>query len=131
MRVHTLDGELVEWKINGKEVSLDNRSRSTLHVAARKLLREKYPTLQILEETSILVNKGKTLFLDFYLPILKLAIEVHGEQHFKMSPVFHNTPQDFIKQKKNDSDKENWCEINNIVLKVLAFNNKDDWGKIL
>ena len=122
---------MADWKINGTEVCLDKRDRSNLHIVARRLLKEAYPTLQVLEETSIPIRKNKTLFLDFYLPIRRLAIEVQGEQHFKFTSVFHKSPQDFIQQQKNDSNKQEWCEINGLELRILRFDDQKNWADLI
>lgn len=131
MKVSTIDGKKYVWKINGEEVVLDRRNRSSLHVEARAILREKFPTLQILEEVSIEVRRGKTLYLDFYIPVRRLAIEVHGEQHFAYSSFFHKSAQDFMQQKKNDGDKAEFCEINGIDLIILPFNQVKEWANLL
>ncbi len=54
--------------------------------------------------------------LDFFLPQRMLAIEVQGEQHFQMNPFFHKSEADFQKQLNRDSQKEFFCELNNIEL---------------
>ena len=131
MLVYDLDGNESKWKLNGKEVVMDARARSSLHKAARVLLRERFPTLQLLEETPVKVHKGKTLYLDFYFPLRKLAIEVHGQQHFKYNTHFHASPQDFLKQRKNDNEKAEWCELNSIELITLSFDDVDNWGDLL
>lgn len=131
MKVKTLEGYSVDWKVNGKEVNLDKRDRSNLHIQARKILRAKYATLQILEEVPIPIRQGKTLYLDFYIPVKKLAIEVHGEQHYAYSSFFHKSPQDFIQQRKNDSDKLEWAEINGLTVKILPFDKVEEWENIL
>jgi hypothetical protein len=55
------------------------------------MLHEKFPTLQILEEVSIPLRSKETLYLDFYIPLIKKCIEVHGEQHYKFVPFYHTT----------------------------------------
>jgi len=43
--------------------------KSDLHISARKLLQELFPTVQIFEEVPIAVTTQKNLFLDFYIPL--------------------------------------------------------------
>jgi len=129
MNVTDLDGKTSKLKLMGYTVGIQNRdSRSKYHIAARKLLKEKYPTLQILEEVSIKIRQGETLYLDFYIPILNYAIEVHGEQHYKFSPHFHGSHMGYLKQLKRDREKNEWCEINNIEFTVLAYDELDEWN---
>jgi hypothetical protein len=131
MRVKDLNGNNSIWKIKGEIVTAnDDRSRSKLHVKARKILYDLFPTMQILEEVSINPRSGKTQYLDFYINQIKLAVEVHGQQHYKFNSLFHASAQDFLKQKNNDSDKRNWCKINNISYIELPYNEDEDLWKI-
>ncbi|NVM35777.1 MAG: hypothetical protein HWN81_09290 [Candidatus Lokiarchaeota archaeon] len=104
----------------------DSRRRSQLHVNARKILYDLFPTIQILEEVPINPRSGKTQFLDFYINKIKLAVEVHGQQHYKFNTMFHASAQDFINQRKNDADKKEWCELNNITYIELPYNEKEE-----
>ena len=128
MFVEDLDGHVSVWKAKGSEIP--NR-RSKLHIMARELLRGRFPTMQILEEVAINPRIKSTLFLDFFIPLRKLAIEVQGEQHFKFNTMYHSSRQDFINQRKNDRDKSEWCNINGIELISLRYDNMDEWDKIL
>lgn len=127
MQVVDLEGKETRWKCRGKEITTDRRPRSELHKYARVLIKEKFPTLQILEEVSFSPKKGKVLYLDFYLPLRKLAFEVQGEQHFSFNSMYHTTPMDFLNQRKNDKIKKDWCDINGIDLIYLIYNQKDNW----
>ena len=131
MQVVDLDGNSGEWKVKGKEVTLDKRPRSSLHKTARELLKERFPTYQILEEVGVPVKRGIHLYFDFYLPLRKLAIEVHGQQHYEYNTMFHNSQLDFLKQRRHDRYKEEWCEANGIQLIVLPYNEQDSWKEKL
>ena len=130
MEVFDLDGNRVKWTPKGKEVVLDTRPRSALHKTAREVLKAKFPTLQLMEEVPFNPRRGKTLYFDFYLPLRNMAIEVHGEQHYNYSSLFHRTRMDFINQRKNDADKREWCETNNITLLVLPY-DEQPWSDII
>ncbi|NCV19550.1 MAG: hypothetical protein EBW42_12500 [Rhodobacterales bacterium] len=41
--------------------------------------------------------------------LINHIIEVHGEQHYEFSAFFHGTKLNFIKHKKRDKDKKQWC----------------------
>jgi len=131
MKVKDLRGNIAIWKINGDIVNAnDKRSRSKLHIEARKILYELFPTMQILEEVQIKPRGSKTQYLDFYINQIKLAIEVHGQQHYKFNTMFHASAQDFLNQRKNDIDKQEWCEVNNITYIELPYNEKvEEWKK--
>ena len=131
MLVEDLEGKESKWSLDGKVVRTDKRHRSSLHIFARKLLYEIYPTLQILEETSVEVRRYKKLYLDFYLPLRKLCIEVHGKQHYYFNAHFHKDRWGFIQSRRNDSEKEEWCDLNNICFIVLKYDEQDSWSQQL
>ncbi len=130
MKVLTLDRKIVTWYPSGMSTS-DQRPKSSYHEAARKLLKEKYSTMSILEEVSIPVRTGQTCYLDFYIPLLKKAVEAHGEQHYQMSYHFHGSLKGFANQRKRDNEKVEWCDINNIELVILAFDDMEGWGELI
>ena len=131
MIVHDLNGKSSPWKLTGHLATKNgyhNRKRSKLHLIARGLIAEIFPTLQVLEEVPIKPLPPLTLYLDFYLPLIQTTIEVHGQQHYAYSSLFHKTKWDFIKQRKNDSFKAQWCNINNIDLIILPYNEESsEW----
>jgi len=132
MQVVDLDGKDVNWKVKGKIVRQDNRPRSLYHTQARDLLLKMFPTIQILEEVGIPIRRGNFLYLDFYLPIHNIVIEVHGEQHYKYTPHFHGSRIGFARSLSNDRDKEEWCEINNLNLIILPYKeDENEWRKRL
>ena len=107
-------------------------NKSSYHLIARKLIRDTYPTMQILEEVSISLRKSETLYLDFYIPLIKKCIEVHGEQHYKFIPYYHQNKLKFLKAQKRDREKKEWCEINNIYYIELSYKmDPIEWKKVL
>lgn len=132
MNVIDLDGKSSKWSLVGHTVGINNRStRSTYHLYARQLIKDIHPTLHLLEEVSIAVRPNTTLYLDFFLPLIKTCVEVHGEQHYDFIPFFHTDKIGFLKQLGRDRDKEEWCEINDIELIVLKYDEQDKWIKQL
>jgi len=129
MKTRDLDGNIYNWKTQGTIVrSNEQRPRSKLHLTARSLLRNLYPTLQISEEVSVSLRKNKKVFLDFYINTIKTVIEVHGPQHYKFNTLYHTCAQDFLNQKKRDMNLQEWCEINNLTYIELPFNeNEEQW----
>ena len=87
--------------------------------------KEEYPTDLILEEVYV---PGEQLYLDFYLPLRKLIVEVNGAQHDKYIPFFHGSLKNFLLSKANDNKKKEWATLNNMVLIVLLHSeNIDEW----
>lgn len=131
MLVKDLDGNNHNWLLRGNIV-YNSAHKSDLHLRARQLINNEFPTLQILEEVSIPLRKGVTLYMDFYLPLKKICVEVHGEQHYKFVPFYHANMVSFVKAKKRDLEKKEWCEQNGIRHVVFPFDGTDDdWREIL
>ena len=128
MDVFDLDDVLHKWSLKGHIAKGSLKNKSSLHLNARKLIKETFPTLQILEEVGAPIRKNEILYLDFYLPLSKTCIEVHGEQHYKFVKFYHQTSLGFMKHKKRDRDKKYWCEKNDIKYIELPYNESlDEW----
>jgi hypothetical protein len=128
MLIKDLDGNNHNWLLTGNMAKGRTDNRSSLHLSARSLLTEYFPTLQILEEVPIPLRKNETLYLDFYVPLKKMCLEVHGEQHYKFIPFYHSTMLNFLKAQKRDREKLEWCDINNIQYIELPFDeSKEKW----
>jgi hypothetical protein len=127
MQIKDLDGTSHNWQLTGNMARGKINNRSSFHLQARELITNTFPTLQILEEVPIPLRRSETLYLDFYLPLKKLCIEVHGEQHYKFVPFYHNNMLSFLKSQKRDREKEEWCEINNI--RYIALPHYEDTNK--
>tara|TARA_R100000406_G_scaffold7987_1_gene5434 strand:+ start:16500 stop:16922 length:423 start_codon:yes stop_codon:yes gene_type:complete len=130
--------------LNGREYNLnlqkydvkanDKRKRSKHHMRARKLIKEVYHSYRVLEEVklpgSTSTHKRSVLYLDFFIPNIRKAVEVHGRQHYEYTPFFHKSKADFILAKARDEDKIEWCELNNIEIVTLKYSGSDDeWRK--
>ncbi|NDB60578.1 hypothetical protein EB001_19340 [bacterium] len=128
MQVKDLDGVLHKWHLTGNISKGKILNKSSFHLRARQLISSLYPTMQLLEEVTIPLRKNETLYLDFYLPLKKLCVEVHGEQHYKFIPFYHSTQLSFLKSQKRDREKEEWCSINDIQFVALPhFEDDAQW----
>jgi very-short-patch-repair endonuclease len=125
MKIKNLDGtQGGNWPQSGNFPTNDElRIRSNLHIITRKALRERYPTQRILEEVTI---PGLNLYLDFYLPLEKLAVECQGKQHTEYVPHFHKDKAGFTKSQKRDSLKRQWCTLNNIRLEEIDYSEDEE-----
>jgi hypothetical protein len=131
MIIKDLDNNKVSWSITGCISNSRLQNKSDLHLLARSLIHEIYPTLQVLEEVPIPVRRSETLYLDFYLPLIKKCIEVHGEQHYKFVQFYHQNVMGFVKSKKRDEDKQNWCVNNGISYIALPFDTTTEWKELI
>jgi hypothetical protein len=128
MLVKDLDNNTYNWNLRGNIAHGKSDNKSQLHLQARSLIKDIFPTLQVLEEVPIQARRSEILYLDFYLPLNKICIEVHGEQHYKFVSHYHNNTMGFIKHKKRDRDKQEWCKINGIKYIEFPFNeNSEEW----
>ena len=124
MKVIDFSGREYSWPPSGHVIQLDDkRKRSAYHLRVRHILSLLYPLNNVLEEVPA---TGTGLFLDFYIPHLGVAIEVHGEQHYKYIPMFHGSPLGFLASKTRDRKKKEWCELNGIALVELSYADTDD-----
>lgn len=81
---------------------------------------KKEKILFVREKTFDNLQQGKLRF-DFYLPSLRLLIEVDGEQHFQQIKKFQKTRQDFLKGKERDRKKNSYCLAHNIPLYRIPY----------
>lgn len=127
MQVIDLDGNEYRLSLTGHQAKV-NIKKSSLHVRARELLSSLYPTLQVLEELPVYIHKKEIVYLDFYIPLKKTCIEIHGEQHYKFVAHYHGNALGFIKHQKRDRDKKEWCLLNGINFIELPFDESDtEW----
>jgi hypothetical protein len=131
MDIVDLDGRKHKWSLTGYIAKGQLNNKSDLHLKAREIIHKIFPTFQVLEEVSIPLRKAETLYLDFYLPLAKICIEVHGEQHYKFVPFFHKTKLNFFKHKKRDREKAQWCALNNISIIELPYDRTAEWESII
>lgn len=130
MQIKDLDGNIQYWKLLGNISHGSNENKSSLHLTARNLIKECFPTLQVLEEVQIPLRKAQMLVLDFYLPLNKKCIEIHGKQHYEFSRFYHKDRMGFLKHRKRDKEKQEWCENNGIEYIELPYNeNVEQWKK--
>ena len=131
MKIIGINGKEYVWNLTGYDVfNDDTRKRSKYHIRARTILKEIYNSYRILEEVklpgSTALHRKSVLYLDFYIPSIRLGVEVHGQQHYEYNSFFHRSKGDFIKGQVRDDDKINWCELNGIELITLKFSESDD-----
>ncbi len=87
-----------------------------------EIVRELYPNQRIELEHNV-ASKG-ALFLDIYLPRLKIAFEFDGIQHFEYNEHFHGNKENFLKARRRDNEKDEQCEQQGITLIRVAYNEQ-------
>jgi len=137
MKAIGFNGREYTWNLSKYDVYGDDKKRrSKHHLRAREIIRDIYGSYRVLEEVkmpgSTASHRKSVLYLDFFIPVIRLAVEVHGRQHYEHIPFFHETKKDFVLAKARDEDKVDWCELNNIELITLKYSETDDeWRKQL
>ena len=131
MKVTGINGREYAWNLTSYSVDAnDKRKRSKFHIRARKLLKTIYHSYRILEEVklpgSTESHRKGVLYLDFYIPQIMMAVEVHGQQHYDYTPFFHKNKADFALAQAKDDDKIRWCELNKIDIIVLKHSDTDE-----
>jgi very-short-patch-repair endonuclease len=125
--VQTLDGHQYSLKLKDKK----SNNKSKLHLKARRLLKQ-LTSARVIEEVPIKITRGQILYLDFFVPSFKCAVEVNGRQHYERVHRFHKNPMDYLNQLKNDRLKAEWCEINRIDLIILSYkDDEEQWKRLL
>lgn len=126
------DGKTYSVDFRKYVVREDKRKRSAPHIKVREILKELFPFDIVAEEFKLPGSKRGhgILYADFLVPLHNLMVEVHGEQHYVYNIHFHGSLDGFVKSKRRDNDKKEWCELNNISLAVIDTRLKEDeWRK--
>ncbi len=114
-----------EYTLKLKKVN--NKFQSQYHEKAYMLIKKMYTLYPMYEETKLCGTKND-LYLDLFIPSLKIAIEVQGQQHYKFIPHFHQNIIGYARAKSRDQEKALWCEINEITLIELIYNEtEEEW----
>lgn len=124
MKVFGLDNR--QHVLNTALYRRQSNNCSQQHIRARAILKELFSLNQILEEVSL--PGTSKLTADFFIPDLRLIIEVNGQQHYKYVKHFHGNKKGFQASKQRDNNKKTWCELNQITLIELnSLESDDEW----
>ena len=134
MKVTGFDGR--EHALTFKRFSGNSRrdNKSSHHIRARELLSELFPYQRIYEEVTLPGSKTIStglLYADFLIPNKYIIVEVHGKQHYEYCSHFHKTKADFMKSRKRDKKKIEWCELNDFTIIVLPYNKEEQWKNLI
>ena len=118
--------------LSGKGCWFCNRAKTNEKIVFNIL---KYNNIEFYHNYDIRkINSGRKLYVDFYIPKLKIIIEYNGEQHY--GPIQFgpndksNTIERFEKQQIRDKYLENFCLENNIKL-ISIDGRKYKYNKLI
>lgn len=117
------------YNINFNQYAQNSRNdnKSQYHLYARELIAEIFVNNPVYEEV-LLPGCESLLYADFFIPTQNKVIEVHGEQHYTDNSFFYRSYADFLKAKKRDRTKQEWCRINRIDYIELSYKESvDEW----
>jgi len=108
MKFKNIDGRTIS--INLAKLSTCTReSASKGHQTTAEALTQVFDGFAIYQEVYI-----DRIYLDFFIPLLKIVIEVDGIQHDKYTEFFHKDGSGFLKSIKRDEQKEDFCKKNGL-----------------
>lgn len=101
-------------------ICIQRRSVSKGAKELLEIVKQLYPHQRIELEHNVAVRGA--LFVDIYLPRMKIGFEYDGIQHFEYSEHFHGSRENFVKAKRRDAEKDQRCEEEGITLIRVAYN---------
>ena len=122
MRLRSITGVPRYKNVENRRVDWSGESKSKFQMEVRGLLFPFWKHNVVYEEFPVF---GTKLTLDFFNATKFISIEVQGGQHTKFVPYFHQTGRAaFTDQLKNDRIKRIFCEMNDIQLIEIFWEDK-------
>ena len=118
MRLYNTRGRLVNKNVEKFRIQWDEKSRSNIQFQVKQFLKPFWFGHVVYEEFPVYGSRLKVDIINF---TRRIAIEVHGNQHFKFNKFFHNDRRsNWLNSLKRDDDKLVWLEKNGIfVVEIL------------
>lgn len=98
---------------------------STYSDKIEKLFKKCFPSYRLTKEKYVFYQNTRLLF-DFFIPEMRLLIEVQGQQHYSFNSFFHKDKKDLDNQKFHDVLKEDWAASNGYSLLCLKYDIIDE-----
>lgn len=127
MKLLTLKGKIIDFDDKQSKHPMRSKEgcKSNLQFECGQLLKQKFMFDVILEEAYL----PDGFYLDFFIPMRKMAFEIHGRQHDEYVAHFHGSKKNFTKSQDRDSRKALWCRMNQIDLHIVR--SIDEMKRIL
>ena len=109
MKLLNVRGRLVSKNVSKYLIDWDKPSKSKLQFATKQFLKPYWFPYIVYEEFPCI---GSLLKVDFVNMSLKIAIEVHGQQHGEYHFFHNNSPNAYLSSIRRDVEKAEWLELN-------------------
>lgn len=114
MKLYNVYGKIVSKNVSQYLIDWDAASRSKVQFNTKQFLKPYWKNHIVYEEFPVF---GSRLKVDIVNATLKIAVEVHGEQHSSFNKFFHNGSRlNYLKSIKRDVAKEQWLTLNKFYL---------------
>lgn len=123
MRLFDVNGRPRFKNTEDRRISWEADSKSKFQKGVKLYLHPLWFHHVVYEEFPVF---GTRYTLDFFNASKKMAIEVQGGQHTKFTPYFQKGEFDYLKQLKIDETKRKFCELNNIELIEIFWEDKKE-----
>jgi len=123
MKLIDINGRPRFKNVASKRIDWDGDSRSKFQKSVKFYVRPLWNHHVVYEEFPVY---GTRYTLDFFNATRKIAIEVQGGHHTKFNPFFHKNQFDYKEQLMRDEKKRRFCELNNINLIEIFYEDKKD-----
>lgn len=123
MRLLNINGRPQFKKVSHRAIDWKGESKSKFQKGVKFYLHPLWYHHVVYEEFPVY---GTLYTLDFFNATKKIAIEVQGGQHTKFTKYFQKSEFDFLKQLKIDETKRKFCEMNNIQLIEIFYEEKKE-----
>lgn len=130
LKCNTIFKQNIEHFLEGCGCPRCNRKRSRGEQEIAKWLSNNF--IKYESQYSLKYKDNSKGYLDFFIPILRIAIEYNGEQHYNKNNFFNQKENKaFLKQQERDKKKREYCQENNIELLEIPYWQLDEISKIL
>lgn len=133
MKLISLNGKPINKSVTKYLIDWEGKSLSKFQFEVKQWLKIFWGRHVVFEEFPVF---GTKYSLDFFNANRKIAIEVQGEQHTQFckpsksgQSFFHKNRMDYLNQIKRDQEKLRFCEINNIELIEILWEDKKKFSQ--
>lgn len=114
MKLYNVYGKVVSKNVSQYLIDWDATSRSKVQFKTKQFLKTYWKNHIVYEEFPVF---GSRLKVDIVNATLRIAVEVHGNQHTSYNKFFHGESRlNYLKSIKRDVAKEKWLSINKFQL---------------